>query len=49
LEAKLVTHAGLVFSVMTEFIENPSQYPNKQDCELKPFYRLAVPDRAAGR
>ena len=24
LEAKLVTHAGLVFSVLTEFIENPS-------------------------
>jgi hypothetical protein len=41
LEAKLVTHTGLVFSVMTEFIENPSQYPSKQDCELKAFYRLA--------
>lgn len=41
LEAKLVTHAGLVFSVLTEFIENPSQYPSKQDCELKAFYRLA--------
>ena len=25
LEAKRVTHAGLVFSVLTEFIENPSQ------------------------
>ena len=36
-----MTHAGLVFSVMTEFIENPSQYPSKQDCELKAFYRLA--------
>jgi hypothetical protein len=42
LEAKLVTHAGFVFSVMTEFIENPSQYPSKQDCELKAFYRLAA-------
>jgi hypothetical protein len=41
LEAKLVTHTGFVFSVMTEFIENPSQYPSKQDCELKAFYRLA--------
>jgi hypothetical protein len=42
LEAKLVTHAGLVFSLLTEFIENPSQYPSKQDCELKAFYRLAA-------
>ena len=41
LEAKLVTHAGFVFSLMTEFIENPSQHPTKQDCELKAFYRLA--------
>ena len=41
LEAKLVTHTGLVFSLMTEFIENPSQYPSKQDCELKACYRLA--------
>lgn len=41
LEAKLVTHDGFVFSLMTEFIENPSQHPTKQDCELKAFYRLA--------
>ena len=41
LEAKLVTHAGFVFSLMTEFIENPAEYPTKQDCELKAFYRLA--------
>jgi hypothetical protein len=41
LEAKLVTHAGFVFSLMTEFIENPGQHPSKQDCELKAFYRLA--------
>ncbi len=27
---------------MTEFIENPSQYPSKQDGELKAFYRLAA-------
>jgi hypothetical protein len=41
LEAKLVTANGLVFSVMTEFIENPGENPSKQDCELKAFYRLA--------
>jgi hypothetical protein len=41
LEAKLVTRAGLVFSLMTEFIENPGEFPTKQDCELKAFYRLA--------
>jgi hypothetical protein len=40
LEAKLVTATGLVFSVLTEFIENPDQQPSKQDCELKAFYRL---------
>ncbi len=41
LEAKLVTPTGLVFSLMTEFIENPGKNPTKQDCELKAFYRLA--------
>ncbi len=41
LEAKLVTPAGLVFSLMTEFIGNPGECPTKQDCELKAFYRLA--------
>lgn len=41
LEAKLITHAGLVFSIMTEFIENPAPNVTKQDCELKAFYRLA--------
>jgi len=41
LEAKLVTRDGFVFSLMTEFVENPSQHPTKQDCELKAFYRLA--------
>ena len=40
LEAKLVTPSGWVFSVMTEFIENPEEQPTKQDCELKAFYRL---------
>jgi hypothetical protein len=41
LEAKLVTSTGFAFSLMTEFIENPSAHPTKQDCELKAFYRLA--------
>jgi hypothetical protein len=40
LEAKLVTASGWVFSLMTEFIENPNEHPSKQDCELKAFYRL---------
>ena len=41
LEAKLVLPNGFAFSLMTEFIENPKEHPNKQDCELKAFYRLA--------
>lgn len=41
LEAKLVTSNGLAISISTEFIENPSDKEfNKQDCELKAFYRL---------
>jgi len=40
LEAKLVTTTGFVFSLLTEFIENPGEHPSKQDCELKAFYRL---------
>jgi hypothetical protein len=32
LEAKLVTYDGFVFSLMTEFVENPSEHPTKQDC-----------------
>lgn len=40
LEAKLVCSNGFAFSVMTEFIENPQEHPDKQDCELKAFYRL---------
>jgi hypothetical protein len=39
LEAKLVTATGLAFSLMTEFIENPTVAPTKQDCELNAFYR----------
>lgn len=47
LEAKIVTPTGMVFSLMSEFIENPEDDPTKsieqrkQDCELKAFYRLA--------
>ncbi len=41
LEAKLVLSNGFAFSVMTEFIENPAEEQlDKQDCELKAFYRL---------
>ncbi len=42
LEAKLVTATGFALSLMTEFIENPGEFPTKQDCELKAFYRLAA-------
>jgi len=41
LEAKLVTSTGLAFSLMTEFIENSDLSADKQDCELKAFYRLS--------
>ncbi len=47
LEAEIVTPTGMVFSLMSEFIENPEDDPTenleqrKQDCELKAFYRLA--------
>lgn len=41
LEAKLVTQNGLAISMMTEFIENAQEGEDKQDCELKAFYRLA--------
>lgn len=40
LEAKLVTPNGFAFSLMTEFIENADLQGDKQDCELKAFYRL---------
>jgi hypothetical protein len=40
LEAKLVTSNGFAFSLMTEFIENHDLSADKQDCELKAFYRL---------
>ena len=41
LEAKLVTANGFAFSLMTEFIENPEEFVQKQDCERKAFARLA--------
>ena len=41
LEAKLVTASGFAFSLMTEFIENTDPQADKQDCELKAFYRLS--------
>ena len=41
LEAKLVCPGlGLALSIGTEFIENLSEYVDKQDCELKAFHRL---------
>jgi hypothetical protein len=42
LEAKLVTADGFAFSLLREFVENPTPHPTKQDCELKAFYRLAA-------
>jgi hypothetical protein len=47
LEAKLVGPNGFAFSLMSEFIENPGENPDKQDCELKAFYRLAPRLKAA--
>ena len=41
LEAKLVTREGLALSMASEFIENGGREYDKQDCELKAFYRLA--------
>ena len=40
LEVKLVSPQGLSFSVASEFIANTDGH-QKQDCELKAFYRLA--------
>ena len=41
LEAKLVTPDGHSISLASEWVENPTGKFNKQDCELKAFYRLA--------
>ena len=40
LEAKLVV-GEMVISIGTEFVENEDEEVEKQDCELKAFYRLA--------
>lgn len=39
LEAKLVLHHDICVSILTEFAENQEE-AEKQDCELKAFYRL---------
>ena len=41
LEAKLVTSNGFAFSIASLFVDNPNEFVDKQDCELKAFYRLA--------
>ena len=41
LEAKLVTSNGFSISLATEWIENPTNEYDKQDCERKAFIRLA--------
>lgn len=41
LEAKLVSENGFAMSVCSEAIENLNGVYEKQDCELKAFYRLA--------
>lgn len=52
-EAKLVTANGFAFSIATEFIKNTDLKKNKsyekqkQDCELKAFYRLAQKIKAS--
>ena len=42
LEAKLVTPAGHSLSLASEWVENPIGKFEKQDCELKAFYRLSA-------
>lgn len=41
LMAMLVTANGLALPMAAEFIENPDEEYNKQDCELHAFHRLA--------
>lgn len=41
LDFKLVTSSGLALSVGTEFVENSAKKYDKQDCELKGFYRYS--------
>lgn len=40
LEAKLVV-GDIVISIETEFVENEDENVEKQDCELRAFYRMA--------
>jgi hypothetical protein len=41
LEAKLIFANGMVLPLMSEFLDNTAEeMQNKQDCELKAFYRL---------
>ena len=40
LEAKLVV-GNIVISIDTEFVENENENVDKQDCELRAFYRMA--------
>jgi len=47
LEAKIVAEPGLAFSMASEFIQNDGDQYDKQDCELKAFYRLAPRLKAA--
>ncbi len=42
LMAMLVTANGLALPMAAEFIENPNEEYDKQDCELRAFYRLAA-------
>ena len=42
LEAKLITPNGLALSLATEWIANPTEAYDKQDCERKAFVRLAT-------
>ncbi len=43
LEARLVTFNGFSISLLSEWIENPSDEDyDKQDCERKAFTRLAA-------
>ena len=41
LEIKLVFFGDIVICIATEFVENESPDVEKQDCELKAFYRLS--------
>lgn len=40
LEAKIICDNGMALSIGTEFIENEDRGYDKQDCELRAFYRL---------